>query len=208
MAAMEIDDSAVLGASRLRFVNQMLTFLRVAGKHGRDEEAAGSVKKVHVDTNAVTRKGVEDDFESLLRFYYGAQRELKVGAKTQTAFFSHTAKVFPFGKMWKWMSYGNGSSFVVRTPPASHLAASLQILWGRSASSPSPSRTTSTFVTSPSTKQVPGKRSASSASHTRWIWEPSSVRRCPCCHSARPSFASRFSLIAALDFVAQDAQRD
>merc|ERR1711871_30176 len=71
MAAMEIDDSAVLG------------------KHGRDEEAAGSVKKVHVDTNAVTRKGVEDDFESLLRFYY--------------------AKVFPFGKMWKWMSYGNDS---------------------------------------------------------------------------------------------------
>jgi len=56
------------------------------GKHERDAaEVAAAAKKIHVDTNAVTRKGCEDDFESLLRFYY--------------------AKVFPFTKMWKWLSY-------------------------------------------------------------------------------------------------------
>jgi len=59
------------------------------GKHAREGAgpAGAALKKVHVDTNAVTMKGVEDDFESLLRFYYG--------------------KVFPFAKMWKWLSYSN-----------------------------------------------------------------------------------------------------
>jgi DNA primase small subunit len=57
------------------------------GKHERDAETLAAAKKSHVDTNAITRKGVEDDFDSLLKFYYG--------------------KLFPFSKMWKWMSYGN-----------------------------------------------------------------------------------------------------
>jgi len=50
----------------------------VVGKHGREEELVGAAKKVHVDTNAVTRKGVEDDFESLLRFYYGAKIRIPI----------------------------------------------------------------------------------------------------------------------------------
>ena len=53
-------------------------------------------KKVHVDTNAVTRKGVEDDFESLLRFYYGMPESLTFGC-------SHTSTApdcsFPCSKM-------------------------------------------------------------------------------------------------------------
>lgn len=44
----------------------------------------------HVDTNAVTRAGIVDDFDGLLKFYYG--------------------KCYPFAKMWNWLSYGNASS--------------------------------------------------------------------------------------------------
>jgi len=63
------------------------------GKHPRDEEVEEAPAKKganHVDTNAVTRAGIVDDFDGLLRFYYG--------------------KVYPFTKMWNWLSYGNSSS--------------------------------------------------------------------------------------------------
>lgn len=77
MAAMEVDTAnATLGKRGDREFNKEVC-----------EEAPS---KKYVDTNAVTRAGVTEDFDSLLRFYYG--------------------KAYPFPQMWKWLSYGNASA--------------------------------------------------------------------------------------------------
>jgi hypothetical protein len=86
------------------------------GKHAREGvgPAGAALKKVHVDTNAVTMKGVEDDFESLLRFYYGYSRvvqEKGQGTDSRAA----AGKVFPFAKMWKWLSYSNSTPLFTQT---------------------------------------------------------------------------------------------
>jgi len=82
MSAMEIETPADMANTTL-------------GKRGGREdsvceESANKCEKTHVDTNAITRAGVTEDFDSLLRFYYG--------------------KAYPFPKMWKWLSYANTSA--------------------------------------------------------------------------------------------------
>ena len=72
MAAMDVDSGSALGELRMTHLDVCTIFcVRFTGKHARDNEDGTALKKMHVDTNAVTRKGVEDDFDSLLRFYYG-----------------------------------------------------------------------------------------------------------------------------------------
>ena len=80
---MEIETPAdmantTLGANDLLSVHVTMDPIRcVSGKRGGREdsvceESANKCEKTHVDTNAITRAGVTEDFDSLLRFYYGA----------------------------------------------------------------------------------------------------------------------------------------